>query len=438
MLDILFQKLKPIVPERWHWVLEHSGFKRYFANTGWMFFGQMFSLVISFFIGVWLARYLGPENYGIISYAVAVVGMFTFIAYLGVHNILLRELVKFPEKKDELMGTSFFLLLIGGLVAFISVFSSVFLFETSSFIRALIILYATTFLWSAFGVINVFFQSTVQAKKNVKAAMISAFVASILKVILILTKQGIIWLMLIFVLESFILFSLYIFYYLKSGFKISSWKVDYKLFKQILSGSILLALASAASYIFLRIDQVMIRNFLDETSVGLYAAAIKLVEIWYFIPGIICSSLFPAIMNAKKIDEKRYKNRLKNLYLLLGGLAVVIAIPISILAPWIIKFLFGSAYINSVGILKIYAWSGVGFFLNVGFYQYFLAENRLKSIFYFYLILMILNIFLNYNLIPRFGLNGAAWATMISYLTGIVIFINLKYFYLKEQNNIQI
>lgn len=438
MLDILFQKLKPIVPERWHWVLEHGGFKRYFANTGWMFFGQMFSLVVSFFIGAWLARYLGPENYGIVSYVIAFVGLFNFIAYLGIHNILLRDLATYPEKRNELLGTSFWLLFFGGIIAFILAVVSSFLFEPSTFVRSLIILYASTFLWSAFAVIAIFFQSTVQAKKNVQAGVISGIIASILKIILILTGQGIIWLVLIFIFEALLGTFVYIYIYKKSEYKIIEWKFNFKLAKEILSGAWLLAIAAAASYIFMRVDQVMVRNFLGETAVGLYAAAIKLVEIWYFIPGIICSSLFPAIMNAKKIDEKRYKNRLKNLYLLLGGLAVVIAIPISILAPWIIKFLFGSAYINSVGILKIYAWSGVGFFLNVGFYQYFLAENRLKSIFYFYLILMILNIFLNYNLIPRFGLNGAAWATMISYLTGIVIFINLKYFYLKEQNNIQI
>lgn len=438
MIDKLFLTINRFVPERWQWVLEHAGFKKYFANTGWMFFGQMFSLLVSFFIGAWLARYLGPENYGIISYSVAFVGLFTFIAYLGIHNILLRDLVKNPEKKDELLGTGFGLLLAGSIIAFILIFISVFLFESSSFVRGLIILYASTFLWSAFGVISVYFQSTVQAKKNVRAAVVSALVASILKVFLILTGKGIIWLMVIFIIESLLLTILYISSYLKSGYKFSTWKFDKRLAKQILSGAWFLALAAAVGYIFLRVDQVMIRHFLDETAVGLYSAAIKLVEIWYFIPGIICGSLLPAIINAKKISQEKFVSRLRKLYYLLGGMAVVIALLLSAFAPIIVNFLFGNAYFESIGILRIYVWSGVGFFLNAGFYQYFLAENRLKTIFYFYLFLMVLNIVLNFVLISNFGISGAAWATMISYSVGaLVILVGNKKLLLNTSDKIR-
>jgi O-antigen/teichoic acid export membrane protein len=432
VIDRLFLKFNRFVPERWKWVLEHSGFKKYFANTGWMFLGQMFSLVVSFFIGAWLARYLGPENYGIVSYAVAFVGLFNFIAYLGIHSILLRDLARYPEKRDELLGTSFYLLLLSSCVAFILVAISVFSFESSAFVRSLIILYSICFLWSAFGVINIFFQSTVQAKKNVSVGIISGIVASILKVILIVSGKGIIWLMLIFVFETLLNSSLYVINYKKSGLKFSAWRFDAKLAKDILSGAWLLALAAAASFILVRVDQVMIRNYLGEVSVGLYAAAIKLVEIWYFIPGIICASLLPAIINAKKISEEKYLGRLNKLYILLGGIAVAIAIPLTILAPRIINFLFGSAYIGAVDILRIYVWSGIGVFLNVGLYQYFLSENRLKLIFYFYIFLMILNIVLNLILIPKLGLTGAAWATLISYSAGVAVVFGGKKLFSKK------
>lgn len=431
MLDSLFLQLNKFVPEKWKWVLEHNGFKRYFANTGWMFFGQMFSLFISFFIGAWLARYLGPKNYGIVSYVVAFVGLFNFIAYLGVSNILLRDLVNYPEKKDKLLGTSFWILFICSLFAFVLTVVSSFLFEKSNFIRSLIILYSSTFLWSSLSVIGIFFQSMVQARKNIQAGLISGVVVSVLKICLIITNQGIIWLILIFIFESLLSIIIYILNYKKTGYRLIDWEFDFRLAKEILSGAWLLAIATAASYIFTRVDQVMVRNFLGEAAVGLYAVSLKLVEIWYFIPGIICASLLPAIINAKKTDEKIYKNRLKKLYLLLGGLAILIAIPIFILAPWIIKILFGNAYLESAKILRIYVWSSIGFFLNVGFYQYFLAENRLKSIFYFYLCLMGLNIFLNYILILKFGLMGAAWATTISFLSGPLLFFSKKIFLTK-------
>src|SRR5574344_2906955 len=109
MLDKFFKTIEKITPSKYRWILNHDGFKRYFANIGWMFFGQMFSLLVSFFIGAWLARYLGPENYGIFNYAIAFAGLFVFVAPLGVDAILNRDLVAHPEQRDKLMGTAFIL-----------------------------------------------------------------------------------------------------------------------------------------------------------------------------------------------------------------------------------------------------------------------------------------------------------------------------------------
>ena len=95
----------------------HQGFQRYFKNTGWMFFGQMFN-IISVVVGIWLARYLGPENFGIFSYVLAFVGLFSFISGFGVNDILTRDLVAYPEKRDKLLGTAFFINLGSGFLAF--------------------------------------------------------------------------------------------------------------------------------------------------------------------------------------------------------------------------------------------------------------------------------------------------------------------------------
>src|SRR3989344_2511937 len=431
MLEKVFEKIififKKIIPARWHRILEHAGFKRYFVNTGWMFFGQIFSMGISFFIGAWLARYLGPKNYGIINYSFAFVGIFSFIANLGIGTILSRDLVKYPEKRDELLGTSFRLLLYGGVAAFTLVVISALVFESSYFIRSLIILYSSTYLWSAFAVIQTFFQSTVQAKKNVRISMAGAATSSILKILLIVSGKGIVWLMLIFVFESLFVSVLSLITYKSSGYKLSAWRFNAGLAKDILSGSWLLMLGAAASFLFVRVDQVMVKFFLGEASVGLYAAAVRLVEIWYFVPGIICGSLLPAIINAKKVDEKKYYERLKKLYILLAFVAVLIAVPSTILAPWVINLLFGDAYSEAAGILRLYVWSGVGLFLLWGLQQYFLSENRLKIIFYLYLFSMITNIVLNLFFIPKFGLTGAAWATLISYSIGpIAVFVAMN------------
>ena len=354
------------IKEKW----SHTGFQKYLKNTGWMFFGQL-SMIISLVINIWLARYLGPEKFGIISYVFAFVGIFSFISNLGISDILIRELVKNPQKRDALLGTASYLLSIGGITSFLLCSVSAVLFEASPLTRVLIILYSLTSILSAANVISSYFQATVQSKRNAIAQIIITTIISALKIFFILTGKGIIWIVFAFTLDYILGITIYVLNYLLSGLKISQWTFNKEIAKQFLSASSYLMLSAVTGYLLLKIDQVMIKFYLTETSVGLYAVAVKLSEIWYFIPGIICGSVFPAIINAKKTHEELYSKRLKKLYILLASIALLIAIPVAILAPWIIKLLYGTAYIASIPILQIYVWSGIGFFLSTGINKYF-------------------------------------------------------------------
>ena len=398
----------------------HAGFKKYSINTGWMLLGHSTS-IISIFINIWIARSLGPSNFGYFSYIFAYVGIFSFIANLGVNDILIRELVSKPDQKDKLLGTAFKVLSYGGILAFFTSSISIFFLETNTLIRGLIVLYSTIFLWSPINVVVAYFQATVQAKRNAQAQIVGMVLTSALKVFLLVTHQGIIWLTLAFVLDYMITSILYLMNYLRSGLTFNNWRYDADVSKNILHSSIFLMLSAAAGYVLLKIDQVMIKFFLDETAVGLYAVAVKLSEIWYFIPSITCASLFPAIINAKKSNDQQYKNRLFKLFVFLGVTGIFIAAPISIFAPQIITLLFGSAYIESSKILQIYVWSGIGLFIMTGINRYFMAENQLKSIFVYSLVSVAVNIVLNFILIPQIGLLGAAWATLVSYLISPII-----------------
>lgn len=428
MLDKFFKTIEKITPQKWRWILSHEGFRRYFANTGWMFFGQMFSLLVSFFIGAWLARYLGPENYGVLSYAVAFVGVFSFISSLGVDEILFRELVKFPEKRDALMGTAFWLKLAGGLIAFFSVIIFAFLFVLTPLSRILIVLFSLTFILQSFNVISIYFQAKVQSKSNIRAILLATLIASILKIAVILLNQGVIWIIIVYVLDLLMQGIGFVNAYNRCKLKIRSWHFDKNLAKEMLKNSWPLMLSSAAVFIYLRVDQVMIGAMLGSHAVGLYAAAVKLVEAWNFIPYIICGSLLPAIINAKKTDALIYKKRLKALYLLIVIAAILIAVISTIFAPWIVNLLFGSEYLGTIIILQIYAWSAVGFFLSIVITKYFLSENRSQSIFWYNLLSMSVNVVLNFVMIPAIGLIGAALATLISYSVGPVVMVTIWWF----------
>jgi O-antigen/teichoic acid export membrane protein len=149
--------------------------------------------------------------------------------------------------------------------------------------------------------------------------------------------------------------------------------------------------------------------------VGNYAVAVRLSEAWYFIPMAITSSLFPAIINARNYSKELYHARLQKLYGLLTWMSISIALPITFLAEEIIQLLFGGEFLLAAGVFKIYIWSGVFVFLGVASSKHLLLEDLNKISFVRTFLGCLVNIVLNLILIPKVGINGAAWATFISY-----------------------
>lgn len=434
MTERFFNLIKRITPARWHWILEHGGYRRYFLNTSWMLVGKIVSLLASFFVGVWVARYLGPGNYGILNYATAFVGLFSFIAPLGVDSIIGRELIKYPEKRDELLGTAFGLKVFGGVLAFSLTIVSVLIFENNYLIKILVSLFSFSLILQSLNIIDNYFSTEVKSKDIVFVNIFSTIISALLKILIIFFGGGIILIISVYTLEFLWKGIGYIIVYKKFGLNLKKWIFNKNLSRRILKNSWPLMLASAASFIYLKVDQVMIGKILDPYSVGIYSAAVRLVEVWYFVPGIICSSLFPAIINAKKTSKYTYTRRLNNLYILLLSISILMATPIMFLARPIIFYLFGVNFASSVPVLQIYIWSSVGLFLSSGINQYLISENRVRLIFILNIITMIINIALNLLLIPKIGIIGSAWATLISYF---VIPVFLLIFNTKKQKHVE-
>lgn len=426
MLDKFFNLIEKLIPKKWRWILNHGGFRRYLTNTGWMVFGNIFSLILSFLVGAWVIRYLGPEEYGILSYVLAFVGIFAFIASLGITSILQRELVNHPEKRDSILGTAFILRLGGGALAFLISVFIIFLLESSTLIKLLVLIQAFSLIFYSSEVITLFFASRVESKKSVQASILSGTISSLLKVILILSGAGIIWMMVVFVLDGFWLSVFLFLAYKRSGLKIRDWRFNKPLAKSILSSSWLLALTSASVLIYMRIDQVMIKRMIDAEAVGLYASSVKIFEFTYIIPSLITFSLFPAILNALKVSYTAYRRRLRHMVVLLSILSILVAGTITILSKPIILILFGPDYLESLNVLRIGVWSLLAVSLSYLVDKSLVAENRIKFYFIITLLGAIVNVVLNYLLIPIYGINGAAVSTIISYSLVAVLGLGVK------------
>ncbi|MEI7513369.1 MAG: oligosaccharide flippase family protein, partial [bacterium] len=201
------------IKEKW----QHAGFQKYLKNTGWMFGGRFISLGISFFVGIYIARYLGPSNYGLLSYVTSFVGLFAFLASFGIDGIVSREIIKDHDKKDELIGTGFYIKIIGSLLAILSVFV-ISLFTTRDiFTLGLIWIFSLSFIPQAFNIVEIYFQSQVLSKKVVTAQVVSNVCSAILKLSVIFLNKGIFWLTLIFIVEASIYGAILLFNYRKFG-----------------------------------------------------------------------------------------------------------------------------------------------------------------------------------------------------------------------------
>jgi|TARA_B110000196_G_scaffold62613_1_gene52252 O-antigen/teichoic acid export membrane protein len=394
---------------------DHSGFRKYFANTSWLMGERILRMGVSLFVGIYVARYLGPERYGLLSYANSFVGIFLALATLGLDDVVVRELVKTPEQREKILGTSFLLKLVGTLLMWVAIFAAVPFTENDLQTNILIIIIAFGAVFQAFNVIDLNFQAKVKSKHVVHAQFVQLIISSIVKIILVVNDAPLIWFASVYSLDVIVLAMGLVFAYLYNGENIFSWKWSFETSKYLLHDSWPLILAGVVVSVYMKIDQVMIKEMLGAKEVGLYAAAVKLSEAWYFLPMAIASSLFPAIINAKVYQKEVYYQRLQKLYDLMVWIAIAIALPISILSSWIVELLYGNEYLESSSVLNIHIWSGIFIFLGVASSKYLIAENYIKKTFYRTFVGALLNIIMNYYLIGTMGIKGAAISTFVSH-----------------------
>jgi len=393
----------------------HSGFRKYFANTSWLLGERALRIAVSLFVGIYVARYLGPERFGLLSYALSFVGIFVALATLGLDEVVVRELIKTPEQREKILGTSFLLKLVGTLLMWAAILVAIPLTENDLQTNILIIIIAFGTVFQAFNVIDLNFQAKVKSKYVVHAQFVQLIISSIVKIILVVNEAPLIWFASVYSLDVIVLAMGLVFAYLYNGDNIFSWKWSFETSKYLLHDSWPLILAGVVISVYMKIDQVMIKEMLGAKEVGLYAAAVKLSEAWYFIPMAIASSLFPAIINAKVYQKEVYYQRLQKLYDLMVWIAIAIALPTTFLSTLVVEFLYGKEYLGSSSVLIIHIWTAVFVFLGVASSKYLLAENFIKKTFYRTFIGALLNIIMNYYLIGIIGIQGAAISTLVSH-----------------------
>jgi len=413
-------------------------------NINWLSFERIFKMLLGIFVTALVARYLGPEKFGLLNYAIAFVGLFAALYELGLDQIVVRNIVKKPKKEGDYLGTSFLLRFFGTILLVILSYIAITLVRPESpALHLFVIIVSVGFIFKIAETVDLWFQSQVLSKYRVYAHSIAFASSALLRILLILLSAPLIAFVIAVAIEQIIAaIGLFVFYYKKGRTALKKWKFKISTAKGLLRDSWPLILSGVAVAIYMKIDQVMIGKMISDNALGIYSSAVKLSETWYFIPTFVMMSVFPAIIYAKKKSKKLYLNRMQMLYDTFTWFTISVALIITFLSPFIIDLLYGAEYEGAATVLSIHIWAGVFVFLGVASSRYLVAENLTKISFYRTIAGAIANIGLNIFLIPIYGIVGAAMSTLLSYSVSAyfsnIFFIKSRKIFLMQTKSINI
>lgn len=392
-------------------------------NIGWLFFDKILRMGVGLLVGVWVARYLGPEQYGVLNFALAVTGMFGAIAGMGLQGIVVRDLVRDPEGAPLTLGTAAVLQVAGGFAGFLLALATIaYLRPDDALARSIVAILGAMMWFKASEIAVYWFESQVQSKYTVWAQNTVFLVAAVVKVALIVNRAPLtafVWAMLA---ESAVVAFVLIAIMSLRGPALNSLRASYARARSLLEDSWPLVLSGITIMIYMKMDQIMLGQMIGDEEVGVYSAAVRISEVWYFIPMVIVVSVFPAILEAKKRSEAEYYARLQKLYDLMVWVSVSVALPMTFLAAPLVKLLFGETYAEAGTVLAIYVWASVFVFLGVASSSAYLAENLQMLALGRTMVGAVVNIVANFILIPLFGILGAVLGTLFAQMAAAYLF----------------
>ena len=401
------------------------GLRQVISNTAWLFADKIWRMGLSLVVGVWVTRYLGPTEFGTLSYAMTFVSMFSAIASLGgLSSLIIRDIARNPSCKDESLGTAFSLQLVGGFLTILVTVAIVpILNPNDPLTHKLVAIIAAGTVFNAFGTVDFWFQSQLQSKYTIFAKNFAYLLVAAVRLVLIQLHAGLIAFAWARLAESVVGALGLLWVYRKQGNYIQAWRVSFQRSKELLVESFPLVLAGVAVYVYANIDQVMLGSILKEKKdeLGFYAAAVKLSTVFDFLPMILASSTLPKLTQLKGKNNEDYLKKLQIYFDISTASWLAIAIPISLLAPYIVPIVYGEAFRDSVPLLSVYAWSQFGSMFGVARGTFLAIEGKLHYSLIMSVMGAFLNIGLNYFMIPAYGAMGATVATLITYLFVIVL-----------------
>ena len=394
---------------------------RIVKNASWIVVCRIAQAVLSFVIGTISARYLGPSNYGLISYGASVVSFLVPVVQLGLRHVLVQEMVNHPEREGKILGTSLVMSMVSAGLGIVGVAAFTMIANRNDTDTIVVcVLSSISLIFQCWEMIQYWFQTKLKSKYMAVTSLIAYAIASAYRLVLLVTGQSVHWFALATSLDFCIIsVVLTVIYKRMSVQKLSfSWDVGKALFSKsryyIVSGLMVVLHSNT--------DRVMLTMMRGEGENGFYTAAFTCASLLGFVYEAIIDSVRPIIFESKKHDQKSFESNVKRLYTLVIYMGLLQSLVFTILSPMIISVLYGQEYQASVLVLQVLTWytafSYTGTVRNI----WILAEDKQRIIWVINLLGAVLNIAGNFVLIPWIGAVGAAIASVATqFFTNFVL-----------------
>ena len=383
-------------------------------NLFWAVLGKTITLLGSLFVGIIIARYLGPEQYGLMNYVISYVALFQVFALFGLDNIEIRETAGNLEKYKTIVGTAFGIKCILAIITMVAIIATSFWLEADTNTVILISIYSFSVILNTFTVIRNYFTAIVQNEYIVKSEITRTLVGAAIKVLLLLQHASLTWFVVLYTFDWFLLGSGYYVSYKKVVGNISDWRFDWSYARYLMRESFPLLLTSAAVIIYQRIDQVMIGQMIDNESVGYFSVASRIVEILIFVPMILVQTITPVLVQKRKESESAYRAKAQLFMNVTVWSTFIVALFTSCIAYWAILLLFGSTYLPAVPVLQVMAFKAVSVALSTTAGHMLIVEGIQRWAIFRDTFGCIVCITLNYLLLREYGIIAAAFVAIIS------------------------
>lgn len=409
-----------ILPKLKEKLLSKTG-KKVVGNIGWLTFERGVRLGLGLIVGILVARYLGPADYGKLNYVITFALIIEAISSLGLDNIIIKKIVALKDRQFEIINTSLSLRFLSSIILIPIGILLIHLLRDDFAISLLAYIILSSVVFRSIDVTDFWFQSYIDSKYVVFSKIISFTFYGLIRLLFVYLGSTVISFGFAFLLEG-VIRSLFLgWFYIKKSGTVFHFNFDWGLSKKLLKESWPLLFSAITVMIYMKIDIVMLGSMSTNNEVGLYTAAVKLSELWYNIPVIVTATLFPLILKIKQESETLFKRRMQLLYDVMFLVMLVISIIVFLLSDQIMGFLFGSDYSPAAPMLAIHVWSSIFIMFSVIRGKWLIANNLELYTAATQALGAIANILLNLLLIPILAGVGASIATLISYFAATML-----------------